>query len=416
MPSQRERLMGGMTAVAARYGYGDATVARVLEQTGVSRATFYSCFPDREACFLAAFGEIEERIDAGLATGTDGEVSGERARGALAALLATTARCPEDARLVLIEALAAGPPVRDRYELLLDRVEDFGERWLAGRARAGSVLELSGRSLLGALSSVIATRVFQEAAAELPDLVEDLLVWAGSYAMPAGHARLGSAGWARLGAAAAAGREIDPQPAPQGETPRDRILAAVARVSREKGFAEMTVGDVTAAAGLSRETFYSHFRTKEDAFLTTQAMGLQESVSAAAGHFFEESDWPDRVWNGLEAMLTFVASQPDLVFVDLVESYAAGPAAIRRSYENWMAYTLFLEEGYRQRPEAESLPRVCSEAIGGTIHELLRLQVVRGRSATALEILPEAAYVALAPFIGAGEALKLVEARSSARS
>ncbi len=96
--------------------------------------------------------------------------------------------------------------------------------------------------------------------------------------------------------------------------------------------------------------------------------------------------------------------------MDLVESYAAGPAAIRRSFENWIAYTLFLEEGYRQRPEAESLPRLCSEAIGGAIHELLRRQVVRGRGGAMLEILPQAAYVALAPFIGIEASLALVRA------
>ena len=38
---------------------------------------------------------------------------------------------------------------------------------------------------------------------------------------------------------------------------------------------------------------------------------------------------------------------------------------MRRSFDNRMAYTLFLEDGYRQRPEAERLPRLCSEAIGG---------------------------------------------------
>jgi len=64
--SQRERLVEAMTQAAARYGHKDASVARVVEQAGVSRATFYKHFVDKEACFLAAFEVAAERIEAAL--------------------------------------------------------------------------------------------------------------------------------------------------------------------------------------------------------------------------------------------------------------------------------------------------------------------------------------------------------------
>jgi hypothetical protein len=106
--------------------------------------------------------------------------------------------------------------------------------------------------------------------------------------------------------------------------------------------------------------------------------------------------------------------QPDLVYVDIIESYAAGPAAIRHSFDNRMAYTLFLEDGYRQSPAAEALPRLCSEAIGGAILGLLRWQVDEGRTEQMLEVLPQAAYLALAPFIGPLAAVELIEAKVAA--
>ena len=43
-----------MQAVADK-GYPATTVADVVERAGVSRKTFYEQFPDREACFLAAY-------------------------------------------------------------------------------------------------------------------------------------------------------------------------------------------------------------------------------------------------------------------------------------------------------------------------------------------------------------------------
>jgi AcrR family transcriptional regulator len=63
--SQRERLISGMVAAAARHGYAKASVARVIAQAGVSRATFYEQFADREECFLAAYRDVAARADRG---------------------------------------------------------------------------------------------------------------------------------------------------------------------------------------------------------------------------------------------------------------------------------------------------------------------------------------------------------------
>lgn len=43
-----------MTEEVAESGYRAATVARVIQRAGVSRATFYELFADRQACFTAA--------------------------------------------------------------------------------------------------------------------------------------------------------------------------------------------------------------------------------------------------------------------------------------------------------------------------------------------------------------------------
>ena len=58
--SQRERLVEAMTVVAARHGYAEASVARVVKQAGMSRATFYDHFENRDDCFLAAFRRAAE--------------------------------------------------------------------------------------------------------------------------------------------------------------------------------------------------------------------------------------------------------------------------------------------------------------------------------------------------------------------
>lgn len=194
---------------------------------------------------------------------------------------------------------------------------------------------------------------------------------------------------------------------------RERILTAVALLTRTKGFAAMTVADIVDAASVTREVFYGLFKSKEDAFLATQSAGLEKSISVTAASFFAGENWPTRVWDGLEALLGFVGLQPDLVYLDVIESFAVGAASLRRSFDNKMAYTLFLKDGYRQGAAGEQLPRLCSEAIGGAVLGLLRWQVSEGRTERMLELLPQAVYVALAPFTGPVAAMELVESKSA---
>lgn len=414
-------------ATVARHGYGGASVARVIERAGVSRATFYEHFADRHECFLAAYRGLAAQLASELQKAGDAKDGVERVRTrVLARLLEAVDGDPAAARLLMIEALAAGPDLREEHERLLKAIERSIETWIEDTPREWPQLQIPARALLGGVEGVLAVRVFRGETGRLVDLFDDLLAWVGSYALPSGRALVARADWLALGKDLIETPEkpdredgVERPPRSRGSVPpaerRERILAAVARLSVRPGYAEMTVADIVAEAGVNREAFYELFRSKEDAFLDTQTMALQESMSLAGAAFFAGESWPDQVWGGLETLLRYIASRPHLIHLDAIEAYAAGAAAIRRSFENRMAYTVFLEDGYRQRPQAKSLPRLCSEAIAAAIQELVRCQVAAGRTEQMLEILPEAVYVALAPFIGPEAALALIEEKTGKR-
>jgi AcrR family transcriptional regulator len=52
---QRRRILLAMIDEVAERGYPAVTVAHVITRAGVSRATYYEQFDDKESCFLAAF-------------------------------------------------------------------------------------------------------------------------------------------------------------------------------------------------------------------------------------------------------------------------------------------------------------------------------------------------------------------------
>ena len=53
-PAQRERLIKAMIELAAQHGYREVTIAGVSSRAGVSSATFYEQFANKEACLVSA--------------------------------------------------------------------------------------------------------------------------------------------------------------------------------------------------------------------------------------------------------------------------------------------------------------------------------------------------------------------------
>ena len=70
------------------------------------------------------------------------------------------------------------------------------------------------------------------------------------------------------------------------ESQRHRLLQAMADALAEKGYTNTSVADVLTRAGVSRETFYQQFPSKEECFLETldhASRILLERVGASAG-------------------------------------------------------------------------------------------------------------------------------------
>jgi len=189
---------------------------------------------------------------------------------------------------------------------------------------------------------------------------------------------------------------------------RTRIIYGTAEMMMSKGYENVTVADIVAAAGVSREVFYEHFSDKQHAFLEAQQHPTQHILDICATAYFSVSDWPERVWNTFGALIGMIAANPAISHLRLVECYAAGPEAIRRAEEITRSFTIFLEEGYSYRPEARDLPRICSHAIAGAVFEVIQRHVGRGDYAGLTQRLPQLTYIAIAPFTGAEEAVRLV--------
>lgn len=108
---------------------------------------------------------------------------------------------------------------------------------------------------------------------------------------------------------------------------RRRILAGLAAALAYHGYEDTRITDVVELAGISRPTFYEHFESKEACFAAAYADGVERLALAVEGAVREESGWEAGVAAGLRAGLEFLAADPALAHLLLVEALAASRPA-----------------------------------------------------------------------------------------
>jgi AcrR family transcriptional regulator len=420
-----ERIAHAMVTVAARHGYQGATVSRVLSEAGVSRATFYAHFRDRRHCFAEAY-----RFALGVARNElSGPPPGARGSRSLRALLSRTLSFasaePDLAAFLLLAAPGAPPAISDPHWRLARRVEERIDQHLTLSETETSV-GLPASVLTGGLAGVVTDHLLVGDHEGLPALLDPLMNWLDSYA---GARPAAAVDWQLLGAEMSTllpvkaskpvstllprgSSALDPDAA--ADLHRRRILEATVALSASDGYEALTVDRITASAHVSRRAFYKFFDDKQHAFLTAQQLSVQRAIAEAAARASVASSWPEAVWLVGEALLSYLARNPDLARITFLEAYAAGAPALRSARKGRMAFALFLERGYLEWPGTAPSRELYSEAIAGAITSLIRRHLIQRPAASLPSLVPLGAYVILGPFLGPAAALEFVEARSEA--
>src|SRR3954464_1892901 len=212
-----------------------------------------------------------------------------------------------------------------------------------------------------------------------------------------------------------------PRPLPRGPhglerdvvlaSQRGRMLGAMADAVARKTYAGTTVADVVAGAGVSRKTFYEHFRDKEECFLAAFDAGVDLLLGAIA-----QAQPGDRTWLGLlrartRPSLEPLASQPAFARTFLIEVFAAGPRALERRAEVLRRFAKLFEDLHddarRQFPSLPPVPDAVYVAAVGAINELVSDFAREGRAAELPELEDTLLYLQVALFAGRDTAADL---------
>jgi AcrR family transcriptional regulator len=179
-----------------------------------------------------------------------------------------------------------------------------------------------------------------------------------------------------------------------------RIMDALAELTAEQGYEATKISDIVRRAGVARKTLYDNFEGKEEVFLAAFDAARDEVLRRVGeGSADGDGDWHDQVEGGLAAFLGYVAEQPTLARMCMIEALSATPATTKR-YED--ALETFVELTRQTLPQDERLPDTIAETLVGGVAWIVYQQIRRGEAERAEDLLPELTEFMMAPYLGAG--------------
>ena len=164
-------------------------------------------------------------------------------------------------------------------------------------------------------------------------------------------------------------------------------------------------------AGVDGREFYRLYADKQEAFSAIHELGFQYLMAVTAGAFFAGSSWPERMWEAYRAATQSVQENPTVASVGFVESYAVGPRGIQRVEDSRVAFTIFLQEGFRLKESGPVPSRVALEAIVTMIFEIVYREARASAEPQTTTLLAQIMHLCLTPFMGVAAADAFIDAK-----
>jgi AcrR family transcriptional regulator len=164
----------------------------------------------------------------------------------------------------------------------------------------------------------------------------------------------------------------------------------MAEAVAEHSYGATTIAHVVSHAGVSRKTFYEHFRDKEHCFLAMYDTGIAFVLGRLTEALEAAEDPRERLVSGLSTFLTVLAEEPAFCRAIVLEVYAAGPIGLARRRAVLQVFAgRYLEVNRQAREEDQDVEPLSGDvALGvvGAILELVSDRVEEGKTAELAEL------------------------------
>lgn len=414
---QRGRIHAAMIELACSRGYQAVTTRELARLSGVSTRSFYKHFESKEDCFARTHELIVQRTARRVVAGQAGERDWrERLRLAFAAFTREVAREPQGARLALIEACSAGPAALERVR----HAESLFEAMLAeslNRALAPVVVPRTlVKGIVAGVEHVVRVELQAGQESRLRDLSDLLVQWALSFVDPEAVASLAMLELAVPAPGSLPVMHSKLQPGDLEQQPagnRTLLLAAAAKLTANGGYERLTAAKICRSAGVSRRNFNRHFESVGDCFLAVLEQQAHDAIEVDDETREPAGSWAGDVQRTIAGLCAQVASSPLFARLLFVEPFAAGAPGIacrERLIDRAAGRMRCGAPSYAHLSEPEAVASV------GAVWGVLCHCVTDDKAQAARRLAPTLSYLALAPAVGARQALNAISAESQTPS
>jgi AcrR family transcriptional regulator len=174
---QRRRLYAAAGAVFARIGYADATAEAIAREAGMSKATFYEHFDNKEDCIIALHDDATAAVlEAMRRTGNDysGVDATGRVRAVIHTFLEVLAAFPDEAQTLLVEIIGAGPRAMERRDRVLAEYASYVDEVNREDAARGSAPRFASAHDSFAIVGAVVELASRQIRTGEPDDIRDL--------------------------------------------------------------------------------------------------------------------------------------------------------------------------------------------------------------------------------------------------
>lgn len=443
--ADRERIEAAAFDLMLERGYAETTVDAVCERAGVTAEQFHRHYQDLQAWVAVAYTQINDEFDCRVQAAHDAQEGWrDSLRAAAYAAADFFAEHPREVRFGTVAIAEAGEMVAARRDANLQHFVDLIDAGRQELPEPDSLSRSVAESVIGAIFERLMKDAGRGGVGHARTLVPELMYLAVRPYFghdearkelsapppfppgggPQGRAKTstgadetacakGELGEVGLLAVTRRSEPPDEEAARLARLPpgrhglsrdfvvqnqRDRLAAGMIAAVAEKGYRDATVSDVSAAAGVSRRTFYGYFSSKEDCYLATYEIVARHLAEASLAAGAGERSWARRVRAEIAGAMQLFSANPDLVRFYLQAPPRAGEEVAARYRQGAKMVLAQLGEGAPAKARKPN-PDVLN-AIAGGMAALIVRKVEVGEGERLDELVPDLTELFLSPYIG----------------
>jgi AcrR family transcriptional regulator len=420
------RVFAAVAEEVVSCGYANASVTSLAGRAGITRGAFYKFYPDLEECVLAAFDHFAGEVVAVVRGAVEAGRPGEADTDALRATVGFARHNRATFLFVTDAAMTCGPRLAERRNLVIGQLCSSVEARWEESGGSDRVPDLPALLVIGGVIRYLGLAL-RRGPVKWEREESDLDAWIDAYRVPARERRrkdlpvrpedlpspAAGRGLGTRSPRLIAGRP-EPSPAPtSAASERDRILQATADVVSERGYVAASVAEIAARAGVSREVFYTRFRSKRAALDAAVTLLFEQAIAAMGGAFFTAgAPWLQRIWDSSRALTSLLDSAPNFTHLAFVDAFSPDAESARRAEEFFLGFTIFLTQGSELAGSRE-VPRLAPKAITAAMIELGANRAAAGAVSDLPGLVPLGVVLTTAPYAGIRVANDFVEGQQN---